>query len=96
MYMPGWPLGDLSKREYKELIAEKDRIYKDIKDFEDGKFSIDGFFDDPGADVKYQQNLIYLSKLCEWIVQKFIQEDIFNQQDFWDKVINNSSHNDVL
>lgn len=61
-------------KSYKELLIEKNNLLKEISDFENNKISEEEYNINPSPDVIYQCNLLYLSKLCELIAQKFNQE----------------------
>ena len=80
MVSPDWYKNELKKKTYKELLTEKDELLKEISDFEtimksNNKSDLD-FESDfcPSPDVVYQCNLLYLSKLCELMADKFNEE----------------------
>ena len=56
---------------YEELIKEKDKLVKYIRDFEINKIPMDDYLMNPSPEVIYQCNLEYLSELCILIKEKF-------------------------
>ncbi|MBQ8472558.1 MAG: hypothetical protein IJ501_03545 [Bacilli bacterium] len=56
---------------YEELIKEKDKLVKYIRDFEINKIPMDDYLMNPSPEVLYKCNLEYLSELCILIKEKF-------------------------
>ena len=69
---------ELKNKNYKELIKEKNKLLKEISDFENNKIADEEYNINPSPDVIYQCNLLYLSKLCELIADKFNKEYEWN------------------
>lgn len=78
MISPESYIDELKSKTYKELIEEKDKLLKEIFDFENNKIADEEYNIDPSPDVIYQCNLLYLSKLCELIADKFNKEYEWN------------------
>lgn len=74
MISPESYIDELKDKTYKELIKEKNKLLKEISDFENNKIADEEYNIDPSPDVIYQCNLLYLSKLCELIADKFNKE----------------------
>lgn len=74
MISPESYIDELKNKNYKELIKEKNKLLKEISDFENNKIADEEYNIDPSPDVIYQCNLLYLSKLCELIADKFNKE----------------------
>ena len=78
MISPETYIDELKNKTYKELIKEKDKLLKEISDFENNKIADEEYNINPSPDVIYQCNLLYLSKLCELIADKFNKEYEWN------------------
>ncbi len=78
MISPESYIDELKNKNYKELIKEKNKLLKEISDFENNKIADEEYNIDPSPDVIYQCNLLYLSKLCELIADKFNKEYEWN------------------
>jgi len=78
MISPESYIDELKNKNYKELIKEKNKLLKEISDFENNKIVDEEYNIDPSPDVIYQCNLLYLSKLCELIADKFNKEYEWN------------------
>lgn len=78
MISPEAYIDELKNITYKELIKEKDKLLKEISDFENNKIADEEYNINPSPDVIYQCNLLYLSKLCELIADKFNKEYEWN------------------
>ena len=78
MISPDSYIDELKNKNYKELIKEKNKLLKEISDFESDKIPDEKYNIDPSPDVIYQCNLLYLSKLCELIADKFNKEYEWN------------------
>lgn len=78
MISPESYIDELKNKTYKELIKEKNKLLKEISDFENNKIADEEYNIDPSPDVIYQCNLLYLSKLCELIADKFNKEYEWN------------------
>lgn len=74
MISPDSYIDEFKSKNYKELIKEKDKLLKEISDFENNKIPAIEYNMNPSPDVIYQCNLLYLSKLCELIADKFNKE----------------------
>ena len=74
MISPEAYIDELKNKTYKELIKEKNKLLKEISDFENNKIADEEYNINPSPDVIYQCNLLYLSKLCELIADKFNKE----------------------
>lgn len=78
MISPETYIDELKNKTYKELIKEKNKLLKEISDFENNKIADEEYNINPSPDVIYQCNLLYLSKLCELIADKFNKEYEWN------------------
>ena len=78
MISPESYIDELKNKTYKELIKEKNKLLKEISDFENNKIADEEYNINPSPDVIYQCNLLYLSKLCELIADKFNKEYEWN------------------
>ena len=78
MISPDSYIDELKDKTYKELIKEKNKLLKEISDFENNKIADEEYNINPSPDVIYQCNLLYLSKLCELIANKFNKEYEWN------------------
>ena len=78
MISPESYIVELKNTTYKELIEEKNKLLKEISDFENNKIADEEYNINPSPDVIYQCNLLYLSKLCELIADKFNKEYEWN------------------
>ena len=78
MISPESYIDELKNKTYKELLKEKDKLLKEISDFENNKIVDEEYNINPSPDVIYQCNLLYLSKLCELIADKFNKEYEWN------------------
>lgn len=78
MISPESYIDELKSKTYKELIKEKNKLLKEISDFENNKIADEEYNINPSPDVIYQCNLLYLSKLCELIADKFNKEYEWN------------------
>ncbi len=78
MISPESYIDELKNKTYKELIEEKNKLLKEISDFENNKIADEEYNINPSPDVIYQCNLLYLSKLCELIADKFNKEYEWN------------------
>ena len=78
MISPEAYIDELKNEIYKELIKEKNKLLKEISDFENNKIADEEYNINPSPDVIYQCNLLYLSKLCELIADKFNKEYEWN------------------
>ena len=78
MISPESYIDELKNKTYKELIEEKNKLLKEISDFENNKIADEEYNINPSPDVIYQCNLLYLSKLCELIADRFNKEYEWN------------------
>ena len=78
MISPESYIDELKNKTYKELIGEKNKLLKEISDFENNKIADEEYNINPSPDVIYQCNLLYLSKLCELIADRFNKEYEWN------------------
>ena len=78
MISPEAYIDELKNKTYKELIKEKNKLLKEISDFENNKIADEEYNINPSPDVIYQCNLLYLSRLCELIAYKFNKEYEWN------------------
>lgn len=78
MISPESYIDELKNKTYKELIEGKNKLLKEISDFENNKIADEEYNINPSPDVIYQCNLLYLSKLCELIADKFNKEYEWN------------------
>lgn len=78
MISPEAYIDELKNKTYKELIKEKNKLLKEISDFENNKIADEEYNINPSPDVIYQCNLLYLSRLCELIADKFNKEYEWN------------------
>ena len=79
MISPETYIDELKNKTYKELIKEKNKLLKEISDFENNKIADEEYNINPSPDVIYQCNLLYLSKLCKLIADKFNKEYEWNK-----------------
>ena len=79
MISPEGYINDLKDKKYKELLVERDRMLKDIKNFEkedsEAEIGIE-IIRHPSPDLVYHMNLLYLSKLSELLSEKYNKEFI--------------------
>ena len=80
MISPDWYIEDIKDKKYKELLIEKDKLLKEINDFENDKIPESEYMIDPSPEVRYQCNLKYLSKLCELISEKYNEEVVWKEE----------------
>ena len=80
MISPDWYVEDKKDKKYKELLVERDKLLKEIKDFENNNIPEKDYMIDPSPEVIYQCNLQYLSKLCDLIYKKYNQELVWNEE----------------
>ncbi len=80
MISPDWYIEDKKDKKYKELLIEKDKLLKEINDFENDKIPESEYMIDPSPEVRYQCNLQYLSKLCDLIAKRYNQEVIWGEE----------------
>ena len=69
MISPEVYIEEQKNKSYEELLAERDRLISDIKQFEGGEKNEQ--VTEPSPDVVYQCNLKYLAKICELIAEKY-------------------------
>ena len=74
MISPDYYFEEQKDKSYEDLLKEKKKLLKEISDFENDKIPEDDYNIDPSPDVIYQCNLLYLSKLCELIAEKYNKE----------------------
>ena len=75
MISPECYIEELKGKTYKQLIEERNELIKDIFEFEEkemaGNRSGEEWLICPSPEVVYQSNLEYLSKLCEYMQQRY-------------------------
>ena len=81
MISPDSYIDEFKNKKYKELVVEKNKLLKEISDFENNNIPEESYNINPSPDVIYQCNLLYLSKLCELIADKFNKEYEWNIDD---------------
>ena len=81
MISPDSYIDEFKNKKYKELVVEKNKLLKEISDFENNNIPKVSYNINPSPDVIYQCNLLYLSKLCELIADKFNKEYEWNIDD---------------
>lgn len=80
MISPESYLEEMKALDYEELIKERDRLIHEIRHFEKHKDDVSVEpLQHPFPNVVYQVSLEYLSKLCEYMAERynaeFIQDD---------------------
>lgn len=81
MISPDSYIDEFKNKKYKELVVEKNKLLKEISDFENNNIPEESYNINPSPDVIYQCNLLYLSKLCELIANKYNKEYEWNIDD---------------
>lgn len=81
MISPDSYIDEFKNKKYKELVVEKNKLLKEISDFENNNIPKESYNINPSPDVIYQCNLLYLSKLCELIADKYNKEYEWNIDD---------------
>lgn len=81
MISPEWYIDEQKIKQYKELIKERDKLLKEIVNFENKNIPDDEYLIDPSPEVRYQCNLKYLGKLCELISEKYNMEFVWSDED---------------
>ena len=61
----------LEEKSYEELLIEREMLLSSIKEFEKCGGTENAEIISPSPDTRYQCDLLYLSKLCELIVEKY-------------------------
>jgi len=76
MISPESYIDQLRDKSYEELLEEREKIIKEIREFEKtyNKDSKEELIS-PSPKTIYICNLLYLGKLCELIVEKYNEED---------------------
>ena len=82
MISPDSYIDEFKNKKYKELVVEKNKLLKEISDFENNNIPEESYNINPSPDVIYQCNLLYLSKLCELIANKYNKEYEWNIDDW--------------
>lgn len=54
-----------------ELAARRDELVESVRRFESGDVGEGGFAMDPGPEVAYQVELLYLAKVCEALSEEY-------------------------
>lgn len=83
MISPELYVEEMKDKDYKELIEEKDDLVDEIRAFEHGELPAHFYFMDPSPEVRYQMNLEYLGKLCDYMTERFRDEYICGGKE-WD------------
>lgn len=81
MISPDSYIDEFKNKKYKELVVERNKLLKEISDFENNNIPEESYNINPSPDVIYQCNLLYLSKLCELIANKYNKEYEWNIDD---------------
>ena len=66
---------------YKDLLPVRDRLIKDIREFETKTYDPEMNDICPAREVVYQMHLMYLGKLCELISEKYNKEYVWGKGD---------------
>ena len=89
MISPESYLSEHKNDTFEELIKERDSLIEDIRELEKLVYTEDRSSEEwrfnPGPDVRYQMDLDYLSKLCEFISQKYCCEVVHADDDYEDE-----------
>ncbi|MCR4692074.1 MAG: hypothetical protein K5739_12080 [Lachnospiraceae bacterium] len=68
---------------FDKLIAERGRLYKELKALEkeafDSEKKSDAWLKSPSVDVRYQMALEYMAALCEYISEKYRAEIVWGE-----------------
>ena len=80
MISPDWYIDNQKKKKYQELLKERDKLLKEILDFENDRIPEEEYMIDPSPEVRYQCNLQYLGKLCELISEKYNKEIVWEEK----------------
>ena len=81
MISPEMYLAEHEDMKYKDLLPEKNRLIKDIREFEAKTYDLEMDGMCPAPEVVYQMNLKYLGKLCELISEKYNKEFVWGEGD---------------
>jgi len=81
MVSPEVFIDEYREKTYTELVAVRDKLISEIKDFEMNKDNKNELMIMPSPEVVYQCNLTYLAKLCDLIAEKYNREFIWNEVD---------------
>ncbi len=79
MMSPEVYIDEQKNKSYDELLKEKERLVKDIEQYENNP-DFEEIIIDPSPDVRYQCNLEYLSELCKLIADKFMHENFYKNR----------------
>lgn len=81
MISPNGYINMIKDKKYKELLVERNKLLKEIKNFEKEDNEAECGIEikiHPSPEVVYQMNLLYLAKLCELLSEKYSLEFIHN------------------
>ena len=73
MISPDAFIEEQKDKTYQELLAERNKLIREIKQYESGEES-EHIIINPSPDVRYQCNLQYLAKICELIAKKYNEQ----------------------
>ena len=76
MISPYSYIEEQKNKNYKQLIKERDKLLKEIYEFENNQSNAEEEIMCPSPEVVYQCNLMYLGELCDLIAEKYNKEYI--------------------
>lgn len=83
MICPTYYVGEHKNDSFEDLIKKRDSLINDIKELEKIVYSKDKsdpcWHFCPGPDVRYQNNLEYLSELCKLLRDKYNSEIVWGE-----------------
>ncbi len=84
MISPGYYIKGFADSSYQELMDERDRLLRSIKNYEESEKKGDRSGDEwqisPSPSVRYQCYLEYLAKLCLLMCEKYNQEYVWGNK----------------
>ena len=99
MISPGYYVKRFTDSSYQELMDERDRLLKSIKNYEElekkGDRSGDDWQINPSPNVRYQCNLEYLAQLSILMCEKYNREYVWGNKSLAEN-INDASHKSKL
>ena len=72
MVSPDSYVSEFADKTYEEILAEKDRLVKEIKEYENKSQDLEPpVFISPSPDTRYKVNLLYLAEICKLLEKKY-------------------------
>ena len=83
MVSPQSYVDEFRHESFDKLIAERERLYKELKEIEkdvfDSERKSDAWRINPSPDVLYQMQLEYMAALCQFIAEKYQTEVVWGE-----------------